>query len=207
MSCIRELYQLSNIIHQIRGHICCVCVQLTRVWHTAPVLQALIRCYLCGQQSQHREARDTTKGQSYTSNKITIGLNLIAHRDKIIFCNVSILCKQRQPSACFDCVRPPSGLSELANSTSRRRVENKTSSLTLTCANVHISGPSLQSIKPIRKNKCLYFFVTCIPVLLWGVCPKQLKLKVEHNTESYGIGKQQQNTADPFPVTRPREQP
>lgn len=28
---------------------------------------------------------------------------------------------------------------------------------------------------------------------------KWLKLKVEHNTESYGIGKQQQNTADPFP--------
>lgn len=28
---------------------------------------------------------------------------------------------------------------------------------------------------------------------------KWLKMKVEHNTESYGIGKQQQNTADPFP--------
>lgn len=42
-------------------------------------------CYMCGQQLQHREARGKTKGQSYTSNKITIGLNRTAHHDKILF--------------------------------------------------------------------------------------------------------------------------
>lgn len=60
---------------------CCLSTQL-RTWNS-PVWQELLFCYMCGQQLRHREARAKTKGQPYASNKITIGLNLVAHNDKI----------------------------------------------------------------------------------------------------------------------------
>lgn len=156
ISCIYHLYQ-------IRGQICCVCVQLTRMWNTAPVFQALLYCYMYVQQLQHREARGKTKGQSDTSNKITIGLNLIASWHNIIL--QWSMCKQRQPSACLIASDRKAGYRSWLT-TQAKAVSKTRNSLTLTCANVHISRPSLQSIKSIRKYECLYFFVTCIPALL-----------------------------------------
>lgn len=85
------------------------------------------------------------------------------------------MCKQRQRSACFNYVRAQSGLSELAN-TSKCRIEDKTNSLTLTSANIHISCPSLQSTKSIIKYECLYF-VTCIPALLWRRLSKMAQVE------------------------------
>lgn len=127
-----------------------------------PVLQALL-CYMCGQQLQHREARGKTKGQPYTNNKKRS--DWISLRILTKYYLTKRISKQWQQDACFNYDRPQSGLADLAN-TNKCRIEDKTNSSTSTWANVHISCPSPQSIKPPIKYERLYFFVICIPYLL-----------------------------------------
>ncbi len=108
----------------------------------SPVFQALLYCYMFGQQLQHRRARGNTKEQPDTSNKITIGLNLIAHRD-----NITLQCQrvnkgnQARGLIASDC---KAGYLSWLTTTSKCRIEDKTNSLTLPCANAHMSLPSLQ---------------------------------------------------------------
>ncbi len=138
--CFKHFFYILSISYP-RTNVPCVRAANSSV-KQSPVFQALLYCYMFGQQLQHRGARGNTKGQPDTSNKITIGLNLIAHRD-----NITLQCQwvnkgnKARGLIASDC---KAGYLSWLTTTSKCRIKDKTNSLTLSCANAHMSLPSLQ---------------------------------------------------------------